>query len=429
MEIVCRSSGIVAAEFPRQGIGDVAKAGFAEMMLDLSSYCLRQDLEEFGREERKRKSAEALKDPSLLERMVREAAECCRQSALTVSSMYAPVLRRDTKRADLNGMLEKLAREAVRLCGMQRATYLVIRPLFAGLEKGDLWKRSRAYYLRLAETAREQSVTILLENQARDVHGHLVRGICSDEQEAARCVDELNGVCGEERFGFCLDVGVASLCGQNMYEFVKAMGKRLKMVILRDVDGKEDTALLPFTGVGKGQSKTDWLNLIRGLRETAFDGKMVLSFEGTASSFSPLLRPQLLGLAKAVGDYICWQVDMERVLAQYDQRVLFGAGNMCRAYMKCYGEQYPPLFTCDNNQKRWGTEFCGLEVRPPEELRKLPVDCAVFICNIYYREIEQQLREMGLKNPVLFFNDEYLPSFHFDRLEDMAEKNGKRGKE
>ncbi len=214
-----------------------------------------------------------------------------------------------------------------------------------------------------------------------------------------------------------------------MYEFVKTVGKRLKMVILRDVDGKEDTALLPFTGVGKGQSKTDWLNLIRGLRETAFDGKMVLSLEGTASSFSPLLRPQLLGLAKAVGDYICWQVDMERVLAQHDQRVLFGAGNMCRAYMKCYGEQYPPLFTCDNNHKLWGTEFCGLGVCSPDELRKLPGDCAIFICNIYYREIEQQLRDMGLKNPILFFNDEYLPSFHFDRLEDMVEKSGKGGRD
>lgn len=138
MEIVCRSSGIVAADFPRQGIGDVAKAGFAEMMLDLSGYCLRQDLEEFGRAGRKRKSAEVLKDPSLLERMVREAAEDCQQSSLAVSAMYVPVLRRDTKRTDLNGMLERLTREAIRLCGMHRVTYLVIRPLFAGLEKDAL---------------------------------------------------------------------------------------------------------------------------------------------------------------------------------------------------------------------------------------------------------------------------------------------------
>ena len=90
---------------------------------------------------------------------------------------------------------------------------------------------------------------------------------------------------------------------------------------------------------------------------------------------------------------------------------------MCRNYMKCYGEKYPPLFTCDNSQKLWETEFCGLTVKPPETLAALPEDCAVFICNIYYREIEEQLRRMGLKNPIAFFNDEYMPSFYFDRVE------------
>ena len=26
---------------------------------------------------------------------------------------------------------------------------------------------------------------------------------------------------------------------------------------------------------------------------------------------------------------------------------------MCRAYMKCYGQNFPPLYTCDNNGKVW----------------------------------------------------------------------------
>ena len=52
----------------------------------------------------------------------------------------------------------------------------------------------------------------------------------------------------------------------------------------------------------------------------------------------------------------------------------------------------------------------------PGLLRELPEDCAIFICNVYYREIGEQIREMGLKNPVAYFNDEYMPTFHFDRL-------------
>ena len=156
--------------------------------------------------------------------------------------------------------------------------------------------------------------------------------------------------------------------------------------------------------------------MIRGLRAIAFDGWLVLGMRDTAAAFPPLLRPQLLALARSVAEYILWQVEMEKALARYPRRVLFGAGNMCRNYMRCYGEQYPPLFTCDNNPALWGKEVGGLAVKNPEELRRLPEDCAIFICNIYYREIEAQLREMGLKNPVAYFNDECLPHFYAGRL-------------
>lgn len=81
-----------------------------------------------------------------------------------------------------------------------------------------------------------------------------------------------------------------------------------------------------------------------------------------------------------------------------------------------------PLYTCDNNPHLWGSRLDGLEIHNPEDLKKLDKDTAVFICNIYYREIEQQLRKMGLPNPIVYFNDEYLPQFHFERLTDEGRK-------
>lgn len=75
------------------------------------------------------------------------------------------------------------------------------------------------------------------------------------------------------------------------------------------------------------------------------------------------------------------------------------------------------MFTCDNDSTRWGERFAGLEIRPPEALKDLAPDCAIFICNIYYTEIEQQLRKMGVTNPIERFNDEYMPSYYHDRLE------------
>ena len=214
-----------------------------------------------------------------------------------------------------------------------------------------------------------------------------------------------------------MDVGVCSLCGQDMHEFALALRERMKVVILRDCDGSRESSLLPFTSVCNGQAQTDWLNLLRGLREIGFDGQLFLDMEDTAGAFSPLLRPQLLQLARSVAEYFKWQIEIEQILKRYSAIVLFGAGNMCRNFIKCYGEKYAPLFTCDNNQVLWGTSFCGLEVKPPEALRSLPEGCAILICNIYYREIEKQLRQMGVGNPIEFFNDEYMPSFYFDRLD------------
>ena len=243
-----------------------------------------------------------------------------------------------------------------------------------------------------------------------------MRGLCAEASAAAEWVDKLNEEAGIEVFGFCVDIGICSLCGNNVHEFVTKLGSRIKAVILRDCDGHNDAALMPFSCYRNGNQQTDWMGLIRGLRDIDFDGELIVNCVDTSSAFSPLLRPTIFRLAKEVGDYIRWQVQLEQNLKKYKSIVLFGAGNMCRNYMKCYGEQYPPLFTCDNNPKLWNTEFEGIMVKNPEELRNLPDDCGVYICNIYYREIEAQLKEMGIKN-IEYFNDEYMPAFYFDRLE------------
>ena len=62
-----------------------------------------------------------------------------------------------------------------------------------------------------------------------------------------------------------------------------------------------------------------------------------------------------------------------------------------------------------------GTQFCGLDVKSPEALKNLPKDCGVYICNVYYREIEQQLKRIGYRK-YRVFNDEYLSSYYENRL-------------
>lgn len=422
MNVSCAPSGIVDCKYPRQGLFDVSSAGFQSIMLDMTLLCPSWELESIGKSGRKTFEAKQMdriaEHPEELCNSMQPILEQCGKEKLTSSIAMAPYLRWDTKRKDLNDLVEQLAKESIQVCGQAGCPYLIVRSLFAGIANDDLWEKNRAYYLRLIEIAKQYQVQILLVNQCKNVNGHLVRGICSDSVRAAEWIDSLNEMADGEWFGFCMDVGVCNLCGQNMFDFILQLGNRLKTVILRDCDGHGEASLLPFTGAYRRQPQTDWLNLIRGLRETGFDGELILDLQDTAAVFSPILRPELLRLAKSVAEYFKWQIEIENLLKKYPSRVLFGAGNMCRNYMKCYGKKYPPLFTCDNNPKTWETEFCGLMVRSPEALRELPEDCAVFICNIYYREIEAQLRTMGLQNPIEFFNDEYMPTFYFDRLEE-----------
>jgi len=408
VDIICSPKGIMGIIRPGQGMSDLRNAGFEKILLDLSMLCTAGELKTVCRQEQAEEPALASAANPILERFKTE--HLCSPIA------RAPYLLRNIKREDMNGRLKELAEESIEICQKAGASQIIVRPLFAGISDGNLWEVNREYYLALAEAAKKKEVMILLENQCRDKDGHLMRGVCADAEEAVSWVDALNAEAGEERFGFCIDAGVCRLCGQNMQDVVVSLGRRIKAVVLRDCNGVRETSQLPFTCSDSGQSGKDWIGLIRGLREVCFDGHLILDFSTTAAAFSPLLRPELLRLAQSVAEYFKWQIEMETHLRKYPARVLFGAGNMCRNYMKCYGEKYPPLYTCDNNASLWGTVFCGLEVKPPECLKELPENCVIYICNIYYREIEKQLREMGIRNRIAFFNDEYMPSFHFDRL-------------
>lgn len=436
MNIVCAPWGIVDASRPRQGIADMAKEGFQKVLLDLTLYCPPTELENVGKssdkagKQNKPTVSEQLlavqncdgkltqnHRENLLQGQAEKLLRGCEEAHLAAPIAIAPYLKWDTKRTDLKELLIALTLESIQICGEVGCRYLIVRPMSVRTSAGEFWEENRAFYLQLADSARENGVTILLENQCRDRNGHLIRGAFAEAEEAASWVDSLNEAAGEERFGFCMNTGTYNLCGQSMREIAVRLGSRVKAVLLRDCDGQRESSMLPFTAVCGGQPRTDWLGLMRGLRESGFDGELVLDFADTAAVFSPMLRPQLLALAKSIAEYFKWQIGIENTLKKYPSIVLFGAGNMCRNYMKCYGEKYPPLFTCDNNQALWGTTFCGLEIKAPESLAGLPKDCAVFICNIYYREIEQQLRKMHITNPIEFFNDEYMPSFYFDRLE------------
>lgn len=402
--------GVVNPERPAQGVRDLREAGFGSVMLHVGAAFPGKG--ETPEERRRRERY----GPGTIAERYRGYLEECGRAGLAPALVHAPGASIEEDGPDCPEELCQSAEACMKLCRTAGCRLLLIEPPYRKKD-GDIdYDRSYDFYLRTAPAAEEYGVCILMKNQMKSIGGHIVRSALSEPSSAAAWVDRLNREARGEIFGFCLDTGRCNLCGNDMQSFAAVLGDRLKAVVLSDNDGKNNFSMLPFTHPHEGETLKHWLGLVRGLRDICFDGELVLDFTNTLTSFPPLLRPGLLRVAREVGDYFSWQIGMEDSLKKYEKIVLFGAGNMCRNYMKCYGGKYPPLFLCDNNRNLWGTSFLGLEVRNPEELKSLPPECAVVICNIYYREIEAQLKELGVKN-IGCFSDEYMPSFYYDRLE------------
>lgn len=416
MEIICMGQAY-GKKTPK--INTCLKAaGFKNMLLDLSLFCpeyvLEHKEEAYEKHLKEKCADEKIFLPNEPERMdevvCKYHLQGLNENGWTVRIAKAPTLPKDTKREDLASLIYQLTLESMKVSKKAGADSIIIEPLAKS-------SRNKEFLLSLAPKAREWGIKILIKNRYDSYNGHFVRGAFSDSYRLAEFIDDLNKSCCDEIFGLCMDVGVCNILGQNMYEFAAVLEDRIKAVYLRENDGINDSALLPFTCADKRQDKMDWLNLIRGLRLIRFDGALIVDFRDTLSAHSHMLWAKLTDFAFETSKYIEWQLSIENTIRKYDTRVLFGAGNMCRAYMKCYGQEFPPLFTCDNNKKLWDTTFEGLTIKNPEELKNLPADCAIFICNIYYDEIEKQLREMGITNPIERFNDEFMPSFYFDRID------------
>lgn len=442
MEKICAMAGtIFNPEKPRQSIHELRTAGIHGIMFDFNAFASAEGIL-YLREHEEQKWK-----PERTEEYYHKVIAAFTEHDFLPSIARLPFiniqinLKDSSKYPELNRLTLQMDEACIRACEEIGCKNIIVQPLFAGVERGQEWEVNKEFYLSLASQCKKKDTKLLLINQCRNQNGHLIRGICSDGKQAAFWIDELNkeaakrsgmleGETVPERFGFCLDIGSCNLCGQNMQSMIAELNRRIHAVILTENDGKKMAKLLPFTCAYGRRSTLDWLSVIRGLRESSFNGYLILETVDTTVSFSPLLQPYLFPVYKALLDYFEMQINIERDLKKYEHIVLFGAGNMCRNYMKCYGEKYPPLFTCDNNPKLWGAEFEGLEIKAPETLKNLPENSGVIICNIFYREIEAQLRAMGIEN-IGYFNDEYMPSFYFDRLkrEEDSEEEESSGKE
>lgn len=81
--------------------------------------------------------------------------------------------------------------------------------------------------------------------------------------------------------------------------------------------------------------------------------------------------------------------------------IIFGASKGGRNAYSVLSRDFEVLGFSDNNDAKWGTEFCGKMVIEPSKLKEL--GCEVIIASVYYAAINEQLILLGLKNISVFY--------------------------
>lgn len=189
------------------------------------------------------------------------------------------------------------------VCASIGCPYLIVHPIAWKGTQAEEWEKNIAFYTSLIPAAKAYGVCICLENMFRGRDGHIEDAVCSDFREAAAYIDTLNELAGEEKFGFCYDVGHATLLGRDHRRSLNQLGKRLKTLHIHDNDGRNDLHMQPYAYSRGRNYVTDWDAFLAGLRDIGFDG--VLSFETYHSvEFLPKeLTPVMLSYIAGVGRY------------------------------------------------------------------------------------------------------------------------------
>ncbi|MBR0462995.1 MAG: sugar phosphate isomerase/epimerase [Clostridia bacterium] len=226
----------------------------------------------------------------------KEAAE---KYGVTFAQAHAPFPTYVKDKPQTNERVLDALKKCVEICAYVGCPHLIVHPAFCPyedrLDPETEWDINIKMYSALIPVLKKCHVTCCLENMFTGHKGKIYEAICSDFNEAAAYIDELNDLAGEDCFGFCLDTGHALLLGHDIYTAIMQVGERIKALHIHDNDGRDDLHIAPYTGI------LDWNRFIAGMRDSGFRG--VLSFEtfNACNKVDQELYPEMLKLIAATG--------------------------------------------------------------------------------------------------------------------------------
>lgn len=185
--------------------------------------------------------------------------------------------------------MEKM-RKSIRATAILGCKYWVIHPIMPygieDLENGkaqETWDLNLAFMKELLVTAKENDVTICLENMP------MRKFSLATPADILRFVKAIN----DEHFKICLDTGhVAIFRDISLADSVRELGDEIRTIHVHDNDGRYDLHRMPHYGI------IDWEDFGKALKEVQYQG--VFSLETAPSKRIPLEAAELIYKAMAV---------------------------------------------------------------------------------------------------------------------------------
>lgn len=210
-----------------------------------------------------------------------------READIVISQTHAPALSNIPESTFLSDSFYEEIKEAIYRTARLGVPYIAAHPyvpqgleLFINARTYDYSKfidhnkeLNLEFFSRFTPVLKETGVKMCIENLfAYDVllQRHAL-ATCGDPDEANYYIDQL----GDECFGCCYDSGHLNHFGPDEGEYIRKLGKRIKILHLNDSWGKNfygmDWHLMP------GQGDIDWEKVATALKEVGFEG--AASFE------------------------------------------------------------------------------------------------------------------------------------------------------
>lgn len=246
--------------------------------------------------------------------IVRPLKEALDRHGLIVTQTHSPFPTYKMGDEDFNAYQVRAHRKCCDLTRYLGCDLMVVHPAKESLlmSAAELKEASIELYSSLIEDAKRTGVKILLENMwsRRGAGSAIFDSTCGSAEESVDYIDTLNAIAGEEVFGYCFDVGHASLCGKHMQEFLRALGPRLKALHIHDTDRINDTHTIPYSFcTAGGLPMTDWEGMLAGLREIGYRGAINFEAANAFNCYPKPLYPALLNMFYAIGKYFSDEIE------------------------------------------------------------------------------------------------------------------------